>query len=82
MAGDDEDEEEHDHEALAGPVLDTNNGNATDMEEFTEDDEQPRKARKLQRGDTRELIQTHRKAVMGVENKEGAPHCFHILALP
>jgi hypothetical protein len=81
MVRDDEDEEEDDHEALARPVLDANNGNVTDFEEFTEDEEQPRKMRKLQRGDMRELIQTHQKAMMGVENKEGAC-CIAITFLP
>ena len=65
MAGEGED---NDHEVLADPVLD---GNATDMGGITEDEEAPKKARKVERGDTREVIGTHRKAVMKVE-KEGA----------
>lgn len=64
-----------DHPAPADPMSDLDDGNATDMGSFAEDDEDdegPKKVRKTQRGDTREVIQMHRKvALMGVE-KEGA----------
>jgi hypothetical protein len=66
--------EDNDHEVLADPVLDVDNGNATDMGGITEDEEAPKKARKVERGDMREVIRTHRKAVMKVE-KDSVWHC-------
>ena len=63
--------EDNDNDVLADPVLDVDNGDAADMGGITEDEEAPKKARKVERGDTREVIRTHRKAVMKVE-KEGA----------
>ena len=53
--------------APADPTRDCDDGNVTESGEASEDDEQPRRSRKVQRGETREIIREKRKAAAAAE---------------